>query len=651
MRGTIDKETPVSTYKPSKAEREFLKVVHKSYDTGHNILTKPWPELNNRSVLEDMDAGRKMFNAFVDDSGGDVATDWRWRGTRSKARNKAIAMHANLTAGYIMPTFHAQNNDDELDRGFSEFMSDIVDWMASDENSDYKVNFLSLVFAMETDPIVYLGAEYQEVMQEIKIKGEDGRYTKKEILDEVLSGFKAPIYTADQILVTNAFERNLQKHNCIIKRRFIEKEEAEAKYGSYKNFEYAANGRNVMYNEDDGLLYSVKDDEHPNLIEEVTYLNRRDDTEICFLGGIPMIESDDDIENSRIKHRDNFDAPRYNIQQFGYHSIGSHFLFYKSMMATLRWDNSLYDAMTEIAMNRAVLDAEMPLAVTGSDKVDQDIIYPNAVVALKDKDTKVAPLLPASNLNNIFNALNETEKSISEATVNETTAGQLPAASQKAYSVAQAQSNAKKIIGVVAKGLATSVARYGLLMADIAINNLTTAQFDDITGESAKLKYRSFVLKNKEVGGRRMNKVLNFSEDLIGKEMTEDEKRRAELDLYRLSEKKDSAIYYANPELFARFKYLAQADYREVFAQNDEQMQGILLALEAQMRQNPFADQEALTRELMHSYFHSRGDKFVKKPQPNNPQNLKDQSGLSDQFSQSITSKQLAGATANAGVQ
>lgn len=646
MIGTKNQESQVSSYTPSTEEKAFITTVQRAYQQGHNILTKSWAELNQNSVIDDMTLGRRMFNAFVDVGESDVATDWRWKGTRSEARKKGIAMHANLTAGYLLPTFQAQNDASETDRGFSEFMTDLVEWMAQDENSDYKTNFLSLVFGMESDPIIYLGAEYQEVMQTIKMKKEDGKMDIKEILDEVLSGFKAPIYTADQILFTNPFERNLQKQTCLIKRRWIDYSEAEAMYADHENWDYVRKGGSAFYSEDDGLFYDIKDEDHPNLVEEVTYMNRREDTEVCFLGGVYMGEKN--VDNNPMKHRDNFDAPRYNVQQFGFYPIGSHFIFYKSMMASLRWDNSLYDAMTEIAMNRAILDTEMPIAVSGSDKIDQDIIYPNAVVALRDKDTKINPLLPQSNLNNIFQSLNATKESIAEGSVSETMSGQLPAASQKAYSVAQAQSNAKKIISGVAKGLATSVARYGLLMADLAINHLTTADIDEIVGDETKMKYKSFILTNKVMGGQRQDKKLAFSEDLIGMEMTPDEKRRKELDMYSESEKKGSAVVYANPELFAKFKYLSRADYREVFAQNDEQMQALLTALEAQMRDNPYANQEEITKELMHSYFHSKGDRFVKKAEQQMPQNT---SGLPKQFAQGIQSRALAGATANAGLQ
>ena len=76
-------------------------------------------------------------------------------------------------------------------------------------------------------------------------------------------------------------------------------------------------------------------------------------------------------------------------------------------------------------------------------------------------------------------------------------------------------------------------------------------------------------------------------------------------------------------------------------------MQALLTALEAQMRDNPYANQEEITKELMYSYFHSKGDRFVKKAeaQPGQP------SAYGQQFAQGVQSKSLAGATANAGLQ
>ena len=610
------KNATVSNYRPSDDVAKFTKYVKDDYQIGYNILTKTWNELNNSSVIDDMNRGRRMFNAFVDESVEDVAEAWKWRGTRSKARNKGIGMHANLTAGYLIPTFRAQNEDQDEDRGFSEFMSDLVEWMATDPSSDYMPNFLNLVFAVESDPIVWLGAEYQKVMQEIKIKGEDGRYMKHEILDEVLSGFKAPIYTAEQVLVTNAFERDTQKQTCVGKRRWITYENAEARYGTHENWAHVKPGVTTFMG-DDGLFYESTDVDHPNMVEEYTPMYRRKDTETCFLGGVYMGNAD--VEQNPMRHRDNFGAPRYNIQHFGYYPIGSHFLFYKSMMNSMRWDNALYDAMSEIGMNRAILDAESPLAISGTDAIDQGVIYPNAVVAFKDKETKVQNLLQPSNLGNLFGALAQTDESISEGTINETQMGQLPPASQKAFTVAQAQANAKKIIGGVAKGIAFSISKYALLMGDIAIHNLSIPETDEITGDTTKLKYRKFILENKNVNGKRVAKMLMFDDKLLGKEMTEEEATDYSLSLLpkKPLNEIDKYVYVANPQLFARMKYLAKADYKELFPQDDTTMQALITNLWAMLKDDPMIEREALLREVMYSYFKGKGEKFINQnPQP-----------------------------------
>lgn len=646
MIGTITKDNQRSGYQPSHEELELTKQVKSDYATGHAILTKSWTELNDSDVISDMNRGRLMFNAFVDEGYEDPTDEWKWRGTRSIARNKGIAMHANLTAAYLIPTFQAQNKDQENDAGLSEFMSDLVEWMCLDHNSNYKENFLSLVFAMLTDPIVYLGAEFQEVMQEIKIKGEDGKYTKKEVMDEVLSGFKAPIYTADQVLISNAFERNLQKHRFNITRKWIEYQEAEAKYEKYDNFTHVQKGHTTVFNEDDGLFYDIKDEQHPNLVEEVTYKRRRDDLEVCFLGGIPMIKGS--LDNQRMKHRDNFDAPRYNIQQFGYYPIGSHFIFSKSMMSAMRWDNNLYDALAQIGMNRAILETDFPVAVSGVDKFDGEIVYPNAVVTLTSPDAKIQKLLPDSNLNALFSAMSQTKESLEDGSVSETISGQLPEASQKAFSVAQAQTNAKKIIGGVAKGLALSVSKYGLLLADIAVNNLSIPQTEELVGDTTKLKYRKFILNNKDVEGRLVDKKLVFDESLIGAEMTEDEITNKNLSLLEETgyPENKSHIYLANPELFSQMKYYAVADYREVFAQSDEQLQAVLTNLYLQLRQDPNANSKDLLRETMYSYFHSKGDRFVAKDEPMPP--MMGMPGQADQFGSQVQAQRLSTAAQGA---
>lgn len=614
MIGAIDKNTPKSLYNPSEAVKSFTKVVQVDYQTGEDILNKSYLELNDRSVLDDENRGQLMFNAFVDTEAGDPREQWKWRGTRSMARNKGIAMHAQLTAGFLLPIFVAQNDDDEEDRVFSEMMRCIIEWMAAPTNSNYQSSFLQVVFGMITNPVTYLGAEYCEVMQTVKEKLASGKVITKGIIDEILSGFQAPIYSSSQILITNAFERNIQKQRRIIKRRYVEKSELEAKYGNHPNWSHVKAGVKTIYNAADNLFYDVKDDAHPTLVAEDIVMTRRDDSEVPFIGGIYV--GTENIEDNMMRHRDNRGAPKYDVIPFGYHRIGEHFFYYKSMMNALGWDNMLYDAMSEIVMNRAILDVEVPIAVTGSDDIDQDVVFPNSVVVLESPDAKVSRLLPESNFNAGFNALRETERSMSDGSLNDTMSGGLPEKEQKAYAIAQAQTNAKKLISGVGKSLGESICMYGDLMKDIALNHIMSPMvIEDVAGGSLDLKYRTLTLSGKAEGGKEVSKTLKFDNSYLGLEVSQEEKDHMEMQhLEEIGYPENKASFIkVNPEIAAKYKYLTRVDPEEIFVKNQDYWQPVLLNLKGALAKDPYTDQEALTKEVMYSFFQNRGAKFVKK--------------------------------------
>ena len=472
--------TPVSSFQPSQDVVDLTSIVQKDYYEGDRILHTSWLELNDRSVIDDENNGQMMFNAFVDESDTDINESWKYKGTRSIARNKAIAMHAQLTANFLFPLYSAQNENDEIDKDFSEVMRDVVEWMTNPTVYNYRQSFLQLVFAMETDPVVYLSAEYKEVMQKIKVKNEDGTMSTTEILDQVASGFNAPIKGASQVLITNAYERNIQRQKAIIEREWVEISEAEKIFGDHDNFGFVEKGMRSVYSVDDGLFYDIKDDDHPNLVAIETWKMRKEDSEVPFVGGIYM--GDDNIEANPIKHRDNRNAPKYNVIPFGFSRIGNHFFYYKSMMNALQWDNQFADALDEVWMNGIILENEMPLAFFGSEKIDSEVVFPNSVITFENPDAKVTPLLPPKNFAAAIQGMREREKSMDEGSIDKVTAGQRPDADEKVGNVARAQANARKTIAGTMKTLAESMIQYGDLMKDIVLNNITIPEVEELVG-------------------------------------------------------------------------------------------------------------------------------------------------------------------------
>ncbi len=274
MDGNITAQSKPSAYQANEDVGAFMAKARADYALGEDIIHKTRIELNTRSVIQDENRGLLMFNAFVDESVDDPADAWKWRGTRSLARNKGIDMHANLTANYLLPLFVAQNDDDEQEVEFSEAMRDIVEWMAAPSNSNYQEAFMQVTLGALTSPVIFMGAEYNEIFQKIREKQADGSYTVKEILDEVLSGFSAPVWSCTQVLIVNAYERNIQKQRRVIKRRWAEMSELEAQYGHLDNWQYVTPGWRSVYSSEDGVFYDVKDRAHTSrwIVSEETVM-------------------------------------------------------------------------------------------------------------------------------------------------------------------------------------------------------------------------------------------------------------------------------------------------------------------------------------------------------------------------------------------
>lgn len=594
MIGEITKDSVISDYKPSDKVRELTSIVRRDFSYGLDVLNKSWPELNNYSVLERTNKDQRTFQSFVDESVEDPNESWKWIGTRSLARKKAFAMHAHMTSAYILPSVFPQNSSQPDDRTMASAMRDTLEWQAI--NSNYQEAFLLSTMGMLVNPATYLEINYNEVYQKIREKTEGG-YQVKEILDEIFSGLDCRILSVDQILITNAHEQNIQKQRSILKRRYVDKTELQAKYGEHENWAYLKSGIKVLYNEIDGLFYEIKDDDHPNLVEEVIWEHHIDDTEVCYLNGIYF--GNEDIENNPISHRDNRNAPKYNVVPFGYHRINEHFFYFASLMFEVGWDDRLIDAMYQLTMNREILDAEQPVAYIGFDKVDSSVVFPGSSISTINKDAKVQPILPPRG-GNPYRALQEIEDSMSEASLPESEMGVLPEASQKATAIVKASNTAKILLTGAMKNLGQSIKQVGYLLVDVALQHLTAPEIDEITGN---LKYKEFILQNQMVGGKKVSKKIRFDESLMGRKMSKTERKQYEMKLLEevgYPDNKESIIVL-NPHLFSKMKYLISIEPDEMIPRNKDFNRQIMERLYTLLRQDPNVDAVSLVNRLLYA--------------------------------------------------
>lgn len=603
------KTATLSSYQPNQGITDLTKDFQDSFEKGVNILNKTYEELNNYSVIERENKDQRTFNAFVDESVEDPMEAWKWRGTRSMARDKAIDMHAHMTSVLAVPMAFAQNDKQEEDRAMSNVMRDILEWMAV--NSEYRESYVSVMLGVLYSPVKWMGADWVEAYTNVKERDEQGRVTSKEVLDEELSGFRAPVYSADQVLITNAHEQNVQRQYIIIKRQYKPYTDVKKRWDWHDNFDYVTPGIKTVFSAEEGLFYDIKDEEHKGLVEEATGWCRQTDTEVTFLNGIYMGE--DNVDANPINHRDNFNTPKVPLVPFGYERINEHFFFWKSFTNRVGWDNALIDAMYENQMNRDTLDIFTPMGFYGVDEFSTSVIFPGATASFENPDARAEPLIPPSRGEG-YRAMDTIEKSIKDKSVSDTMSGQLPDASQKAYSVSRAEQNARTILRGMLRSISFSVMKYGDLMKDIAIQHLTTAQWDEITGGES---YRTLILKDQMVNGKKVSKKIVFDDSLVGKQMSKEQIKEAELIM--LSDtgwpKNKEHVYKINPHFFSRLKYMTYFEPDEMMEKNAAFEQGTAERMYALLRNDPLVSGEGLVSEILNASYHGRADEFINKQQ------------------------------------
>lgn len=601
MIGSIDTEKDiVSSYQPSKEVQDLTSKVRDDYGTGFEIQQRPFPEFNSRSLIQVINDNQKKFNSHRELESSDPNRSWRWKGTRPITRNKIISMAAHVLSTTIIPNIFAQNDQDERDEMMGNTMRDIIKWNI--ENSNYSESMLLGVIIALSNPVLWMKVEFTEAMQTVKEKHDNGEITKREVIDEVLSGLQTYVIPTEEILIANAYEKDEQKQRFLIHKREIDYSEAQALYGDHENFKYIKPGIKTLYNSGDGNFYDQGEDENPTLVEEAIYYNRREDIEVPFVNGVYM--GDNNPEENRMTHRRTIkdkegnpvDVPIYPFAKTYYEPINESFFYGKSAAEKLAPEQELVDDMYRMVMNGTFLSLEPPIFTSGAD-MDEQVIIPGMSVDMPP-EAKYQPFKLGSDLNAGYAAIQKIEDSISESTQDEIRQGLSPSGSRTAYEIGQVQQNARIQLGLFGKMIGRLVERVGYLMIDLIIHNQTVGEVEEILGGEVRIKYRNFLLPDEERDGKKITKKIEFDESLMGNPMTDEEVEKEE---NRLANEigEDMDLVKVNPRLFAKMRYLVKVDADTMLSRNESFEKAIKLQTYDRMISNPFVNQEQVTRDFL----------------------------------------------------
>lgn len=611
----IDETIRPSMFQPSDDVKNLTKNIRDDYATGNTNLNKPFEEFNDRSLIIIMNDNQRAFNAYVPPVSTNPDEAWRAQTVRPLTRSKIISIAAHVTTTIMVPDVFAQNNQDDEDKEAANVMKDLIEWTIN--NSDYEESFLFGIISALVNPAVILKAEFREVMQDIKIRGKNGEITKKQMVDEVLSGFQTLVIPTDELLIGNFYEYELQRQRFVIRRRFISYDEARVTWGQHKNFKFIRPGVKAFFSDQDGMFYEQRDTALDDLVEEVLYYNRQEDLEIPFINGIYFGE--DNVEANPMTHRDTNGAPKYPFAKSGYEPIDEkHFFYYKAAVSKLGPDQQLVDTLYNMILDGTFLSLMPPVNIFGEEDIDTAVVYPG-VTNMFSKNTTVETMETGKNLTAGFNALAMVENSMSENSQSQLQAGIPLQTGRTAFEISQTQENARIQLGLFGKMIAKLVTDFGELMVDDIVNHMTVGEVEEITGGVPRMKFRKFLLPNKTERGTKVTRKVELTDELFGKELTKEERLKRSFAIMKEQGGRDSEtrLIKVNPPLFRRLKFMLTMTADTMLPQNEFLRKALNLEAYDRMILDPLTNKEAVTRDfLVETFADGDADKYMQKMAP-----------------------------------
>jgi hypothetical protein len=233
--------------------------------------------------------------------------------------------------------------------------------------------------------------------------------------------------------------------------------------------------------------------------------------------------SNEDVEYNPMTHRTNENKPKYPFVKMGAEPVdGMRFFAYKSLVSKLQNDQEGLDRAWQMYHDANFLATYPPTVTIGAGKIDKSVIVPATNTDLKQGAT-INPL----NLVNpapMQASMMEFERSINESSQDPQMQGNQGKNQQTARQSILIQQNAQTNLGIMGKMIGAAVKEIGELMLDDVIRYQTIGKSEEILGGMPKLKFRTFIIPNKAVEGKNTTEIIRFKSDMLGLEMTDQEK-------------------------------------------------------------------------------------------------------------------------------
>lgn len=616
MIGTF-KEKDRSAYTPRKEVKELTRKIQQDFQVGWDIQHRSFREFNDMSVIDRLNKDQDDFNVFEEAPSKDPDKAWRSTAVSPIARNKMISIAAHIMVSLMFPTANARNEDGESQEDAARVIQKMMQWNI--DNSDYDMSMLFGIIASLNSPCAYTGVPYYEAMQKIREQLENGDVNVKDATDDILSGIHFDNIPVEEMLIANVRQFEHQKQRFVMRVEEIDYTTAEALYGEHRDFKFVDLGVKRVFSSKAGLFYDSYDEGlNPTSVQKVTYRNRTEDLEVCYVNGV-YLGDEEDVENNPMVHRTCDNKPRYAEAKFGYEPISKQFYYYKSGVNKLSGEKKRIDKMHRFIEDGTYLDIIKPIFTTGGAQVNAGVLFPGAVTDFP-KDTQITPYTTGPNLGAGYKFVEEQEKRASESTQDAIRGGGASGA-DTAYEASRIEYNAViKEFGIFGRMVGNAVEKVGELLVDNILWHQTLGEVDETVDVGLRMKFRSYLLTNQAEDGRKVNEQIIFSDEYMGREMTDDDIKAESYKLMRKGGVKDSLrdlktkIYIANPYLMRKMKYWLDVEPDQMLPRSMISEENRKLKAYSMMILDPNADQKAVSRDFLFEVFaKGRSDEYMAK--------------------------------------
>ena len=610
----------ISPYKPNLEENKVRQAIVDHFRLSDVIMRKPRRKFNDLSVITRMQVDQMAFNTYQENNGeslaGDEINEWKSKAMRPIVRNKVVSIAAHATAQLIFPKVFAYDkatNDD--DQKGAQVMEDLMEW-AADQSNYLKTNLYATIASL-VNPASIVFTEYANTYQRFKTEKGDNGWKWEQRLDEDSSGFQDTVVPVDELYISNFYEHNIQKQDWLIWRRVQSYSQMESKYFEYPNFKYVKAGVQLIYNDANQTFYEVYDaNMRQEMCEEIIYWNRAKDLKIIMVNGVML--TDYDNPNPR-------QDKLYPFVKFGYELIDEGKCFYyKSLAFKMQQDANIINTLYPMIIDGTYLSLMPPMVNRGSEAIGSEVIVPGAVTTLSNPESNLEAIQVSQNLAAGMNTLMKVEESIGESSEKPLQIGAKPTA----YAIAAETKEQQVILGLFIQMMVQFIKDYGRLRLGDIFQYLTIGEVSDIEGsENAPLVYKTFMLHDKNEGGKMKTKKIQFDASLPTEAIT----KKKKLDLsYETLEKQggidsNTSLYRVSPELFRNRKFTLKINPQSMTPLTEEAERAFGLELYDRAIANPIADQEQIFRDFLlgqNPISKKDPDKYVAKQQsqPQMPQ-------------------------------